>query len=113
MTSSERARRAVTIATLNRSNCRGCWGRSKRSCNERRPDRKRAMTKRPLAKIRHDLRTPINHIIGFSEMLIEDARGQAPENFVRDVERIAAGGGRLLALINQHFSEEAFPAAKP
>jgi class 3 adenylate cyclase len=69
--------------------------------------------KRPLAKIRHDLRTPINHIIGFSEILIEDSAGQAPENFLRDLQKIRAGGDRLLALINEHFNEEAFPAAKP
>ena len=71
------------------------------------------MTKRPLAKIRHDLRTPINHIIGFSEILLEDARGQVPETFLRDVEKISAGGGRLLALINQHLCEDVFPASKP
>ena len=29
-----------------------------------------------LARIRHDLRTPINHIIGYSEILQEDAEGR-------------------------------------
>ena len=69
--------------------------------------------KRPLAKIRHDLRTPINHIIGFSEILLEEVREKAPENFVRDLLKIRGGGDRLLALINEHLSEETFPAAKP
>ncbi|HYV29214.1 MAG TPA: response regulator [Candidatus Eisenbacteria bacterium] len=73
----------------------------------------RSAAKRPLAKIRHDLRTPINHIIGFSEILLEDARGNTPETFGRDLMRIRSGGDRLLALINEHLSEEAFPAEKP
>lgn len=72
-----------------------------------------AKQKRPLAKIRHDLRTPINHIIGFSEMLLEDARGKTPESFVRDLLKIRSGGDRLLALINEHLSEEAFPVEQP
>src|SRR5215470_4515470 len=71
------------------------------------------MTKRPLAKIRHDLRTPINHIIGFSEMLLEEAPGQVPESFVRDLQKIRSGGDRLLVLINEHLREEMFPAEKP
>ena len=70
-------------------------------------------SKRPLAKIRHDLRTPINHIIGFSEILLEEAREKAPENFVRDLLKIRGGGDRLLALINEHLSEDTFPVAKP
>jgi adenylate cyclase len=69
--------------------------------------------RRPLAKIRHDLRTPVNHIIGFSEMLLEDAAGQVPTGFLRDLQKIRAGGDLLLTLINQHLSEQAFPAAKP
>ena len=68
---------------------------------------------RPLAKIRHDLRTPINHIIGFSEMLLEEAPGQVPDKFVQDLQKIRSGGDRLLALINEHLREEKFPAAKP
>jgi class 3 adenylate cyclase len=68
---------------------------------------------RPLAKIRHDLRTPINHIIGFSEMLLEEASGKVPDSFVRDLQKIRSGGDRLLALINEHLREETFPAEKP
>jgi signal transduction histidine kinase len=26
----------------------------------------------PVAHLRHDLRTPVNHIVGYAEMLIED-----------------------------------------
>jgi len=29
---------------------------------------------RPGSELRHDLRTPLNHIIGYGEMLIEEAR---------------------------------------
>src|SRR5437660_1216127 len=76
----------------------------------RTPRRKR---RRPLAKIRHDLRTPINHIIGFSEILLEEAPGQVPEKFLEDLQKIRAGGASLLGLINQHLSVETFPAARP
>ena len=69
--------------------------------------------RKPLAKIRHDLRTPINHIIGFSEILIEDASGKVPDSFLRDLQKIRAGGDRLLGLINQHLSEDAFPVERP
>ena len=69
--------------------------------------------KRALAKIRHDLRTPVNHIIGFSEMLLEDAADEVPAGFRRDLQRIRAGGDSLLRLINQHLNEQSLPAAKP
>jgi adenylate cyclase len=69
--------------------------------------------KRPLAKIRHDLRTPINHIVGFSEILLEEAAGRVPENFLRDLQKIRGGGDQLLALIDQHLSVNCFPETKP
>jgi adenylate cyclase len=68
---------------------------------------------RPLAKIRHDLRTPINHIIGFSEILLEETPGHVPESFLTDLQKIRAGGDRLLVLINQHLREDSFPTDKP
>lgn len=50
-----------------------------------------------LAHLRHELRTPINGIIGYSEMLLEDEEDKA---FTVDLERIRAGGRTLLAIID-------------
>ncbi len=50
------------------------------------------------AHVRHELRTPINAVIGYSEMLVEDAApGQA--ELVADLHKILAAGRRLLELI--------------
>jgi sigma-B regulation protein RsbU (phosphoserine phosphatase) len=59
-----------------------------------------------LSKIRHDLRTPINHILGYCEMLQEDE--QLPALFAPDLAKIHAGGRQLLALIAEYFDEETF-----
>jgi len=59
-----------------------------------------------LSKIRHDLRTPINHILGYCEMLQEDE--QLPAEFAPDLAKIHAGGRQLLALIAEYFDEETF-----
>ncbi len=65
----------------------------------------------PLAKIRHNLRTPINHIIGYSEILQEDAAGLMPAEFLADLHKIRTGGLRLLDLINQLVNEQNLGAA--
>jgi adenylate cyclase len=52
------------------------------------------------AQIRHTLRTPLNHIIGYSEMLLEEAGERALEDFVADLQRIHTAGKHLQALIN-------------
>ncbi|HUG54742.1 MAG TPA: adenylate/guanylate cyclase domain-containing protein [Vicinamibacteria bacterium] len=52
------------------------------------------------ARIRHDLRTPVNAILGYSEMLIEDA-GEGGNGFdVDDLKRIHGAGQKLLAVID-------------
>jgi sigma-B regulation protein RsbU (phosphoserine phosphatase) len=51
----------------------------------------------------HDLRTPLNHIIGFSEMLIEQPPGQGKDNSVADLQKIHAAGKQMLSLINDKF----------
>src|SRR5687768_3550463 len=52
------------------------------------------------ARIRHDLRTPVNAIIGYSEMLIEDAEEAGSAGITADLRRIHGAGHRLLALID-------------
>lgn len=59
-----------------------------------------------LSKIRHDLRTPINHILGYAEMLLEETG--LPPNFRQDLDRIHSGGRQLLNLINQYFGDDTF-----
>lgn len=59
-----------------------------------------------LSRIRHELRTPINYIIGYTEMLLEE--GGLPASFMQDLQRIHAGGRQLQALIGEYFDEEKF-----
>jgi phosphoserine phosphatase RsbU/P len=62
---------------------------------------------RVLAKLRHDLRTPINAILGYCDLLKEDlARSQV--NGLDDLNRIAAAGRQLLAVIEAGLSDEHF-----
>ena len=56
-----------------------------------------------LSKIRHELRTPINHIIGYCEMLLEEP--ELPEAFRTDLDRIHSGGRQLLGLITHYFDD--------
>ncbi|MBN2371318.1 MAG: response regulator [Vicinamibacteria bacterium] len=58
-----------------------------------------------LAHMRHELRTPVNAILGYSEMLIEDARASGCET-VDDLERIHRAGESLLKLINELLDPE-------
>lgn len=53
-----------------------------------------------LAQVRHTLRTPLNHIIGYSEMLLEEAGERSLESFTADLQRIHTAGKHLQALIN-------------
>ena len=51
-----------------------------------------------LANMSHELRSPLNAILGYSEMLLEDLR-ETPAG--TDLERITRAGGHLLRLINE------------
>ncbi|HEY2186574.1 MAG TPA: histidine kinase dimerization/phospho-acceptor domain-containing protein, partial [Xanthobacteraceae bacterium] len=51
-------------------------------------------------KLRHDLRTPMNAIKGYGEMLIEDAGGAGRETFVADLSRLLAAVEGVLARID-------------
>lgn len=53
-----------------------------------------------LAKVSHDLRTPLNSIIGFSDLLMADAGGELAKKHVDLVAAILRNGQSLLCLIN-------------
>ena len=59
------------------------------------------------ATLRHTLRTPLNHIIGYSELLLEEAKERGLEDMVADLRNIHTAGKELLALINELFNPEA------
>jgi sigma-B regulation protein RsbU (phosphoserine phosphatase) len=59
-----------------------------------------------LSRIRHDLRTPINHILGYCELLQEE--DAVPGDFHPDLKKIHGGGQQLLALIMEYFDEATF-----
>ena len=56
-----------------------------------------------MGNLKHDLRTPLNHIIGYCEMLLEECASEAPPQLVADLERIHLAGRRLLMVINDLF----------
>ena len=53
-----------------------------------------------LTQLRHALRTPLNQIIGYSEMLMESIEEGEAERLLNDLKKIHTAGGQLLALFN-------------
>jgi sigma-B regulation protein RsbU (phosphoserine phosphatase) len=56
-----------------------------------------------ISHLRHELRTPINAIIGYSEMLLEDQETEGKLTTIALLGQIHGCGGELLSLINQHL----------
>lgn len=54
-----------------------------------------------LAKVRHDLRTPLNQIIGYSELMIEEAAERGHADAVSDLRKIHSAGRQLLELMSR------------
>ncbi len=55
------------------------------------------------SQLLHDLRAPLNQIIGYSEMLSEDA-GPRSEGLLADLRKVSAAGHRMLELIEGNFT---------
>ncbi|HXA18585.1 MAG TPA: response regulator [Thermoanaerobaculia bacterium] len=68
-------------------------------CPESDPAASAAMTGLP-AQLLHDLRSPLNQIIGYAEILSEEVEGQRRE----DLMKIRAAGHRMLAVIEENFT---------
>ncbi len=54
----------------------------------------------PVAALRHDLRTPVNHIVGYAEMLLEDLEGPGHEAQRDALERALAAARDALKVIS-------------
>jgi class 3 adenylate cyclase len=65
-----------------------------------------------LSKLRHALRTPLNQIIGYSELLMEGAAETGATALVPELKRIHSSGGELLALINEALAGWKIEAGK-
>ena len=64
-----------------------------------------------LAKMSHELKNPLNAIIGYSEILIEDAGGTETQK-CKDLTSIRSAGFRLLGLINDLLELSRLEAGK-
>jgi signal transduction histidine kinase/putative methionine-R-sulfoxide reductase with GAF domain len=53
-----------------------------------------------LANMSHELRTPLNAILGYTELILDDIYGNAPEKMRVALERVESNGKHLLGLIN-------------
>ncbi|MGP0083126.1 MAG: GAF domain-containing protein [Steroidobacteraceae bacterium] len=53
-----------------------------------------------LANMSHELRTPLNAILGYSELILDNIYGEAPEKMRSVLERVQTNGKHLLGLIN-------------
>lgn len=64
----------------------------------------------PLRELRHEVRTPISQIIGYSELLVEEAKDAGVAALVPDLEKITVAGRRLLVLVETVFEHGSFKA---
>src|SRR5262249_56207352 len=53
-----------------------------------------------LANMSHELRTPLNAILGYTELILDNIYGQAPDRMRQVLERVQTNGRHLLGLIN-------------
>jgi class 3 adenylate cyclase len=55
----------------------------------------------PRARLRHDLRTPLHQIIGYAELLADEARDGGHEAYLPDLEKIGKAARRALDAVDE------------
>ena len=58
-----------------------------------------------ISKARHNLKNPVNAILGFSEMLIEDCEDEGFEDILPDLKKIHGSGKEILKIIEESLSD--------
>ncbi len=51
----------------------------------------------------HDLRTALGHILGYSELLIEELQQSGHEEFIPHAEKIRKAGRELVKMMTDNF----------
>jgi signal transduction histidine kinase len=65
-----------------------------------------------LANMSHELRTPLNAILGYSELLMDEARQGEFHEYIPDMEKIHGAGSHLLNLISEILDLSKIEAGK-
>jgi adenylate cyclase len=65
-----------------------------------------------LSNVRHSLRTPLNQIIGYSEMLLEELSDGDPSVDAGDLHKMHGAGTQLLGLVNDQLATPRVRAGK-
>ena len=69
------------------------------------------------AQLLHDLRTPVHQIVGYVEMLQEDAADNSDAALARDLEKVKSAAAQLQQMLEVHFvgsrENSDFGASKP
>ena len=55
------------------------------------------------SELLHDLRTPLNQVIGYSELLVEQLEEAGHDEYVPYLQKVRAAGHQLLSLLNDNF----------
>jgi PAS domain S-box-containing protein len=79
------------------------WKNAERELNEARREAERVSALKTdfLAKISHEVRTPLNAIIGFAEVMMEEQLGPLGNERYRDyLKDIHSSGGHVMSLVN-------------
>jgi class 3 adenylate cyclase/CheY-like chemotaxis protein len=69
-----------------------------------------------VSRLRHDMRTPIHQILGYSEMLEEDAVASGQTGWVEDLGKVQAAARRLLEIVDglpERLAPDAGEAPEP
>ncbi|NWJ48497.1 MAG: response regulator [Chloroflexi bacterium] len=72
------------------------------------------MTNPPdLGLLRHELRNPLNQIIGYSEMLEEEAEDRGALQWIEEFQRLQIAANQTLLLINDNLTQARFDCVDP
>jgi len=64
-----------------------------------------------LQRLRHDLRTPINAIVGYSELLVEEVESHPDSSIGERLQSVRDTADTLLALVDKYVRGDALPEA--